>query len=239
MTQDPTNLNKVPRHVGLILDGNRRWARSNGLEPFEGHRKGYELLKKVSQHLFDQGVDFVSAYVFSTENWKRTQAEVKYLMDLLLRVVSHDLKSLAKDNIRIKILGFKTGLSPEILKAIERSEKSTSGNTRGTLGLCLNYGGRGEIVEAAKAALAEGRAADSLDEAAITRHLWAPDIPDIDLVIRTSGEQRLSNFMLWRAAYSEFYFMEKHWPAVTIDDIDDALGWFAGRERRFGGDKPA
>lgn len=225
----------VPTHVGLILDGNRRWAKEQGLPGVEGHRKGYEILKDIAQHLFDQGVRYVSAYIFSTENWKRTKEEVDYLMDLVLWVATEELAELDKRNIRVRFLGRKEGIREDIVKAIVDAEKRTAKNDGGTMGLCFNYGGRAEIVAAAQAALKKGLKPADLNETAITQHLWAADMPDIDLIVRTAGEQRLSNFMLWRAAYAELYFIDTYWPALSAADIDQALEWYAGRERRFGG----
>jgi undecaprenyl diphosphate synthase len=230
---------ELPNHIGLILDGNRRWAKAHGLAAVEGHLKGREVFKQICDHLFSRGVKCVSAYVFSTENWKRSKTEVDFLMNLVLRVLKEDLDDYHKRGVRISILGSRERLSAKVLKAVEDAESRTAQNTAGTLALCFNYGGRAEIVEAAKSALAEAGSPEALDEEAIKRHLWHPYIPDVDLVIRTSGEQRLSNFQLWRSAYAELYFMEKHWPEVTTEDVDGVLRWFAERERRFGGDESA
>jgi undecaprenyl diphosphate synthase len=220
----------VPAHLGIILDGNRRWAKANGLATLEGHRKGYENLKTIADAAIERGVQVVTAYVFSTENWNRSQEEVNYLMELLLWVATHEVNEMHKKGIRIRFLGSEQRLSPKILKAIKKAEEKTAGNTRGTLGLCLNYGGQTEIVEAVQA-IGEGE----VTMEAITQHLYAPDLPPVDMVIRTSGEQRLSNFMLWRAAYAELYFTDVHWPAFSETDLDAALAEFASRQRRFGG----
>ncbi len=223
----------IPKHVGLILDGNRRWARQNNLDTLEGHSKGYTKLKEIGEYLMDQGVGYVSAYIFSTENWKRTEREVRYLMDLVLSIFTEDIDEIHAKNIRLRFLGLPDRLSPEIMKAMKNAEVKTAGNTKGQLALCFNYGGRAEIVEAARIAAKKG----DISEKSITDNLWAADIPDVDLLIRTSGEQRLSNFMLWRAAYSELYFVEKHWPAIEPADMDIALDWYKNRTRRFGGGK--
>ena len=223
--------NILPIHLGFILDGNRRWAREQGLPTFEGHRRGYDNLKDIAKAAINSGVAFVSAFIFSTENWNRTADEVKYLMSLAYNVVTKDVEELNKENIRVVWLGSRDRLSQKLIDAIEKAESLTQANSRGTLALCFNYGGQQEIVDAASRLAETGQAitADSLQKA-----LYHPEVPSIDLIIRTSGEQRLSNFMLWRAAYAEFYFIAKHWPAFTADDLKDALIEFAARKRRFG-----
>lgn len=228
---------KLPVHIGLILDGNRRWARENGLETLEGHRKGYDALKDIATHLFDRGVEYVSAFIFSTENWSRSKEEVDYLMDLALWVAKEEAEEYHRRNIRVLFAGDKKGIKPEILEAISNTEKKTAKNTGGTAILCFNYGGHREIIEATREIIKENLRPDEIDEDLFAKHLYVPDVPPIDLIIRTSGEQRISNFMLWRAAYSELMFLNKHWPAITTDDMDAALENFASRERRFGGGK--
>lgn len=226
-----TDVQTLPTHVGFILDGNRRWAKANGLPQLEGHKKGYDNLKVIAEAAFDRGIPYVSAYIFSTENWNRAKEEVSYLMDLALIVFRRDMDELLQKGFRIKWLGIPDNLSKRHLKAIAESEERSKNNTRGTIGLCFNYGGKREIVDAANKAIEEGE----LTEETLTKHLYAPDMPAIDLIIRTSGEQRLSNFMLWRAAYSELLFVDKHWPAFTEEDLDKALAEYANRNRRFGG----
>ena len=224
----------VPQHLGLILDGNRRWAKDQGKPTYEGHKAGYENLKVIGKAAIKRGVSYVSAYVFSTENWKRTAEEVDYLMKLLLWVAKNEVKELDKENIRFRFLGERNRLSKDIIKAIDAAEDRTKNNTAGTLALCLNYGGQQEIVSAVNKALLEEPGKSSVTEDDIEQHLYASDIPPVDLIIRTSGEQRISNFMLWRAAYSELLFVDKHWPAFTEADLDEALEEFAYRQRRFG-----
>jgi undecaprenyl diphosphate synthase len=224
----------VPQHLGLILDGNRRWARAQGLPTFDGHRKGYENLKTIGKAGIKRGIKYVTAYVFSTENWSRSKEEVDYLMKLLLWVAKHEVAELNRENIRVRFIGSKDRLNDKILKAIDNAEELTKNNTTGTLVLCLNYGGQQEIADAVKAVMNRGVRADEVTKEVVEQQLYAPDIPPIDLIIRTSGEQRLSNFMLWRAAYSELYFVEKHWPDFNEDDLDVALADYAGRERRHG-----
>lgn len=224
----------VPKHLGLILDGNRRWAKAQGIPQLEGHRKGYENIKTIAKAAINRGVETVSAYVFSTENWQRSQEEVSYLMRLLEWVVKNEIKELDKENIRVRFIGAQHPLSVRMLKAIRAAEEKTQNNSRGTVAFCLNYGGHQEIVDATKRMIADGIDAAQVSVERIGRYLYAPEIPPVDLIIRTSGEQRLSNFMLWRAAYSELLFVDKHWPAFTEDDLDTALAEYAHRQRRFG-----
>ncbi len=222
----------LPTHVGLILDGNRRWAKGQGLPSLEGHRSGYKNLKDIAKHAVNRGVKYISAYIFSTENWNRSKEEVSYLLDLALWVATKEVKEVHKEGIRVRFLGTRDGLSAKLLQAIQKAEELTKDNIRGTLALCFNYGGQQEIVDAAQRLATEN--AQNITVESFASALYAPDIPAMDLVIRTSGEQRLSNFMLWRAAYAELYFSAKHWPAFTPDDFDDALVEFANRQRRFG-----
>lgn len=225
----------VPVHLGLILDGNRRWAQAQGIPKYEGHRKGYENLKTIGKAAIKRGVKYVSAYVFSTENWKRSADEVDYLMKLLVWVAKNEVKELDKENIRVVFAGSRERLSKTVLKAMDDAEEKTRNNTSGTLVLCLNYGGQEEIKSAVNQLLAENPGTTKVTEEQIAQHLYAPEVPPIDLLIRTSGEQRISNFMLWRAAYSELYFVNQHWPAFTEADLDEALAEYASRQRRFGG----
>lgn len=224
----------LPQHLGLILDGNRRWAKAQGLATYEGHKKGYENLKVIAKDAIKRGISYVSAYVFSTENWQRSSEEVDYLMKLLLWVAKNEVKELDKENIKVRFLGEKNHLSKDVLKAIEKAEKLTRNNTAGTLALCLNYGGQQEIVASVNKFLANNTNSSKLTMQDIEQNLYAPDIPPVDLLIRTSGEQRISNFMLWRVAYSELFFVDKHWPAFNTDDLDDALKAYLHRQRRFG-----
>lgn len=225
--------NSTLTHLGLILDGNRRWAKAQGLPTLEGHRKGYENLKTISLAAFDKGVRYVSAYVFSTENWNRSKEEVDYLMKLLIWVAKHELKELDKKNIRVKFVGSKDKLSKSVIKAVEEAEAKTINNTAGTLLLCLNYGGHQEIVDAVNKIITQ-KHNGPVSVKDFENQLYAPGVPSMDLVVRTSGEQRLSNFMLWRAAYSELLFVDKHWPDFSESDLDAALENYANRQRRFG-----
>ena|ERR1035438_1869172 len=231
---DIYSIDNVPNHLGLIMDGNRRWAKEKGLRPFEGHRRGYLRLKKIAEAAFDRNVNYVSAFVFSTENWNRSKEEVAYLMDLLYWVSTVELNKLNKRNIKIVFVGTKNGLSRKILDAIKVGEEKTVNNTGGTLVLCLNYGGQQELSDAFASLIRQGITAEQVTPEIINKNLYDPSLPPLDLIIRTSGEQRLSGFMLWSAAYAELKFVLKYWPAFTVADLEEALQDYAQRHRRFG-----
>jgi undecaprenyl diphosphate synthase len=216
------------------LDGNRRWAKARGLPTLEGHRQGYDNLKDIAKAAINRGVEFVSAYVFSMENWNRTPAEVKYLMGLAYRMLTKDVEELNKENIRVLWLGTTERLSERLKKAIQHAEEATKHNTKGTLAICFNYGGQQEIVDAAMKLVQEGIDAAKLTAEKFAQALYKPVVPALDLLIRTSGEQRLSGYMLWRAAYAELYFVDKHWPDFSEADLGEALADYAHRQRRFG-----
>lgn len=225
----------IPTHVGFIVDGNRRWAKQHGLPVYEGHMAGYNAIHEVAEAVFDCGVKYMSAYIFSTENWKRSEDEVSRLMGLVLKLLTADLPIFEKKNIRLRVLGSRDRVSPRILKAIDDAEVRTANNTAGTLAVCFNYGGQLEIADACKKIVQSGTEADAITPELIEQYLYAPEVPPIDLVVRTSGEQRLSNFMLWRAAYSELLFLDKPWPDMTKDDVTAILEEYTQRQRRFGG----
>lgn len=225
----------IPKHLGLILDGNRRWARSQGLPTLEGHRKGYENLKTIAREAFERGVEYVSAYIFSTENWSREKEEVDYLMNLGMRIATKDAKQLIKENIKIVVLGVEEKVPPRLIKAWREAEEDSKNNTGGTLALCFNYGGKREIIDAVKRIVDSGITKEDISEKVIEENLYHPEVPPVDFMVRTSGEQRTSNFMLWRLAYSELYFANCHWPAFDINELDMALGEYSRRNRRFGG----
>jgi undecaprenyl diphosphate synthase len=224
----------APEHLGLILDGNRRWAKEHGMPVAEGHRQGYMTLKRICKSALKHGVRYVSAYVFSTENWKRDRKEVKDLMKLLLWICKHEVKELDREGIRIRVIGHKLRLGHALARAIHDAEEKTKDNDRGTLLLCLDYGGQQEIVEATKRIVAEGIDPEDITPELLSKYLYAPDVPPVDLIIRTSGEQRLSNFMLWEAAYSELSFSKANWPDFTEEDLDRELQNYSKRHRRFG-----
>lgn len=225
----------IPTHLGFILDGNRRWARARNLPPVEGHRVGYEALKEVAEACFDRGVKVVTAYVFSTENWKRDAAEVSYLMKLLLWMAKKEVKVAVKNGIRLRFLGRRDVISADVRKAIEKAEEATKDLTKGTLAFCLDYGGQQEIADAARQCILDGLSPDEITPASLSARLYAPELPPIDMLVRTSGEQRISNFMLWRASYSELLFIPKHWPDMTKQDATDIIEAYGQRSRRFGG----
>lgn len=225
----------APKHVGIILDGNRRWAKKQGIPTLEGHRRGAEVFREIALAAFDRDIAYLSAFVFSAENWARTEEEVSYLMKLVVKAVEKYLDEFHKRGIRIVIIGQRNNLNMTVLKAIEKTEDKTKANQKGTLVLCFNYGGQQEIVDATKKILAENHTPSDVTQELFEQKLYSPEIPPIDLLIRTSGEQRTSGFMLWRAAYAELLFSEKLWPDYTVNDFDEALSDFNKRQRRFGG----
>ncbi len=228
-------MSDIPQHIGFIVDGNRRWAKQHGLPTYEGHLAGYNALKDVLLAALEQGVQYASAYVFSTENWKRSEEEVGHLMGLLLKVLESDVPIFVEKNVRLRVIGSREGLSETLKNAITRAEEKTRDLTGGELLLCLNYGGHLEIADAVKKIVQSGVGADEVTPEMITENLYAPEVPPCDVIVRTSGEQRLSNFMLWRAAYSEFIFLEKNWPDMRKEDVLDILEEYKKRNRRFGG----
>lgn len=222
------------KHLGIIMDGNRRWARSEGLPTLEGHRRGYDKLKKVGEWCLNRGIETLTVYAFSTENWKRTQEEVGYLMDLLYKAVTVEIDEFMKRDIRVRVIGRPEGLSEKMQKATEQIWERTKNNKRGLLQLAINYGGHAEIVDAIRKICGKGITPGEITEDLITQNLYAPDVPPPDLIIRTSGEQRLSGFLTWQSAYSELYFTQTHWPDFSEGDLQAALDWYEGRERRHG-----
>ena len=225
----------IPQHIGFVVDGNRRWAKKHGLPTYEGHLAGYNSLKDVLIESLNRGVKYASAYVFSTENWKRTAEEVNNLMGLLLRVLESDVPIFVENRIRLRVIGTREGLPKAVIKAIDRAEATTAELDGGELLLCLNYGGHLEIADAVKKIIQSGVSADDVTPEMIAQNLYAPEVPPCDLIVRTSGEQRLSNFMLWRAAYSELLFVDKLWPDMTKEDVSVILEEYQRRNRRFGG----
>lgn len=224
----------VPRHLGLILDGNRRWAREHGVPIYEGHKAGYRNMETILDAAMDRGVEYVSVYAFSTENWSRSRDEVRQLMKLFLWVFRHELGNLKRHGVRVHVLGNKLRIGKALLKAIHNAEAETKDYKRGTLLFCLDYGGQQEIVEAMKQLVADGTPASDITAERISDQLQADGVPPVDLIIRTSGEQRLSNFMLWQAAYSEFMFTNTKWPDFSVTELDEMLDKYAQRSRRFG-----
>jgi undecaprenyl diphosphate synthase len=229
----------MPAHVAIIMDGNGRWAQARGLPRFEGHRRGVEALRRAVRAAIEFGVAYLTIYSFSTENWNRPPEEVAMLMGLLKRFIRNDLAELHANDVRVRVIGRRVGLPSDIAALLCEAEELTRANAGLTLVVAFNYGGRQEIVEAARH-LARLAAAGSLDPSSIDAHsleawLDTANIPDPDLIIRTSGEQRLSNFLLWQAAYAEFVFLPIHWPDFDKSAFQFALDEFSARERRYGG----
>ncbi len=232
-------LTGAPVHVGVIMDGNGRWAARRGLPRIDGHRRGLEALRETVRAAIEFGLDYLTVYSFSMENWNRPVQEVADLMGLLKRFIQNDLNELHKSGVKVKVIGARDNLKADILALLDDAEDRTKANSRLTLIVAFNYGSRQEIAAAARA-LAEGVAAglikaSEIDETLFARHLDTAGIPDPDLIIRTSGEQRLSNFLMWQAAYSEFVFLPMHWPDFDRQAFSAALAEFSARERRFGG----
>lgn len=225
----------LPRHVGIIMDGNRRWAKERDLPVIKGHVAGQEALRHIVDHAFRKGVSYLTVYAFSTENWQRSQSEVGFLMQQIILALKKHVSEFIDSGVRIVFLGTQDGLPPRVKRAIADAEASTQHGTKGTLGICINYGGHQELVDAAKQLIRAGLPPEAVTADSLAQHLYHPEIPPVDLVIRTSGEQRLSNFMLWRAAYSEFIFRDEYWPDFTPAVFDECLVEYNRRQRRFGG----
>src|SRR6478672_8657662 len=229
----------VPRHVAIIMDGNGRWASARGLPRSEGHRRGVEALRRTVRAAGDLGIGILTIFSFSSENWSRPAPEVRELMGLLRRFIRNDLIDLHRNGVHIRVIGEREDLDPEIRRLLEEAEERTKDNNKLTLVVAFNYGGRQEIARAAQrlaAEVAAGRmAVQAITAEAIAAHLDAPELPDPDLIIRTSGEQRLSNFLLWQAAYSELVFVPTYWPDFDRAALEGAIAEYHRRERRFGG----
>jgi len=229
------NLDKnVPRHVAIIMDGNGRWAVARGLDVSEGHHAGYENIRRVVNDFANRGVEYLTLYAFSTENWDRPETEVNGILNLAIAVIAHEAQELHENGVRIKHLGRVDRLSPELRVELEQAVEMTAGNTGLTLGIAFDYGGRAEIVQAAKRMVEETVSPDEVDEQKFSEFLYTSDMPDVDLLIRTGGDLRISNFLLWQTAYSEFYSSETWWPDFFGERIDEAFDAFNERKRRFG-----
>ena len=232
---------RLPRHVAIIMDGNGRWAKKHKLNVSRGHQQGTETLREIIRHTDDLGIGALSLYAFSTENWNRSQEEVAALMQLILDFFRSEIDELDAKNVRILILGDKGRLPEKQRDALIEAEKRTARNTGLRLNIAINYGGRAELVRAARELATMVRNGtireDDITEQTLADHLYTAGQPDVDLLIRTSGEQRLSNFLLYQCAYAEFVFPQTLWPDFTVRDYDLALDAFAHRERRFGGRK--
>lgn len=222
---------QVPRHIAIVMDGNGRWANKRYLPRIAGHRQGVESLKRCARACDARGVQVLTVFAFSSENWKRPTEEVSGLMDLFAMALSREVKQLTADGVQLHFVGERQGLSPRVLRSMREAEAATANNTRLILNACFNYGGRWDITQAAQKLAGQGLAIteDNLNAAMAMAH-----VPDPDLVIRTGGEHRLSNFLLWQAAYSEFFFTDVLWPDFDELALDEAIAAFAQRERRFG-----
>ena len=224
-----------PVHIGIIMDGNGRWAQQRGLQRTQGYREGLSAAKSTVKAAHDAGIPYITLYTFSTENWRRTEDEVSFLMNLIKNNLRKEYEFYKTNDIRVVHSGDISSLPREIQDEIYLVEKDTAQFSSLTVNLAINYGGRNEILRSCKAALASGIQPESLSEEHIQHHLDQSDIPDLDLIVRTGGEHRLSNFMLWRSSYAEIYFTETLWPDFSAEELRFIIEWFNNRTRRFGG----
>jgi undecaprenyl diphosphate synthase len=224
-----------PRHVGIIMDGNGRWARQRGRPHSFGHRAGVRAIKRVMYGCEELGVEVLSVYTFSTENWSRPRPEVRYLMRLFHEAFQREIDEIHERGIRVVVSGRRADLSGAMRDRIDRAEARTANNRNGVLNVCLNYGGRAEVVDAVRSLIASGVRPEDVDERALAGHLYHPELPDPDLIVRTAGESRISNFLLWQSAYAEIHVTDTLWPDFDIHDLKLAIQDYQGRTRRFGG----
>ena len=231
---------ETPHHLAIIMDGNRRWSRQRGIAVLRGHQQGSNTLKTIARHAHDRGIRWLSAFAFSSENWSRPRPEVDGLMGLLRGFLENDISELNDENVKLRVIGNRSRLSSRLGKLIDWAEQETSGNSGLNLSLALDFGGHQDIAAAARSLATEAANglldASRIDEDMLKSRMAASPLPEIDMLIRTGGEQRLSNFMLWDLSYAELYFSQTLWPDFTTDDLDEAIRDFASRERRFGGD---
>ncbi len=231
----------IPQHVAIILDGNGRWAKSKGMPRNYGHVKGAQNLEVICRDAWEIGIKYLTVYLFSTENWKRSQEEVTALMQLFRRYTKTCLKTARENNMRVRVIGDPSAFAPDLQESLRKLEEETKGNTGLNFQLALNYGSRDEITRAVRRMAAESRDGilrpEDITEQTIADHLDTAGIPDPDLLIRTSGEQRLSNYLMWQLAYTEFYFTNTPWPAFSRQDLLEAIERYNGRDRRYGGVK--
>lgn len=229
---------KKLNHVAIIMDGNGRWAQKRGLKRTKGHQKGAEVLKKISEYVYDKGINVLSVFAFSTENWKRDKEEVDYLMDLFLKAFKENFNVVKKKGVKVIFSGVKTRLNDKVIKAMNDMTEETKDNKNGIFNICINYGGQDEIIEATKKIsndVKDGTISVGDINTQLFKSYLFNDLPPIDLLIRTSGEYRISNFMLWQMAYSELYFTDVLWPDFDDKEMEKAIDSFMGRDRRFGG----
>lgn len=230
-----SRISHIPEHVAIIMDGNGRWAKQRGLPRLAGHRAGTENIRRVIECFTEHQVKYLTLFAFSTENWNRPSREVTGLLRILEEVIERETKKLHEKGVKLRHLGRLDGLSERLQQKVQRAIELTKDNTRMTLSLAFNYGSRAEIVDALKRILRQGISPESIDEALISSYLYTAGLPDPDLIIRTAGEMRLSNFLLWQAAYSEYYCTPTFWPDFDREEIEKALVAYSRRERRFGG----
>jgi len=225
----------TPQHIGIIIDGNRRWARAQGKATFFGHERGFANVKKITRYAHSKGVKIITIYAFSTENWKRSAEEVSYLMHLIKLLVTKEVITLNKNGVKLNIFGDISAFDKDLRQSIKKSLLKTKNNKKAILNICLNYGGREEIITAVKKIVEAKIKPEKINSRMFAKYLYSKNLPDPDLIIRTSGEQRLSGFLTWQSVYSELYFSKKNWPEFTNQDLDKAIKEFNKRQRRFGG----
>jgi len=224
----------IPRHVAVIMDGNRRWAREQGVPEAQGHAAGVEAVRPIVERAQQRGVQVLSIYAFSRENWSRDQGEVRTIFSLLDAAIQDYTPDLVRQGVAVRLLGRLEEIDPRTRSSIEEALRRTAGGTRMTLNVAFNYSGRSEIVDAVRGCIRDGISPDDISEASLADRLYTADLPDVDLLIRTGGDQRISNFLLWQAAYAELYFCERFWPDFDPPELDLALEEYARRSRRFG-----
>ena len=226
----------APHHVAIIMDGNRRWAKERRFDVIKGHSQGSNTLNDIARHAQQTGVKFLTVFAFSTENWRRPQREVNALIDLMRRFLMQDLETLISDNVRLRIIGDLSPFDTDLRRLFDDAVKQTSQNTALQLTIAINYGGKQDLIQAMQSLTSELPSNTQIDEDKVKAALQTSDLPAIDFLIRTGGEYRLSNFILWDSAYAELYFTDKYWPDFSASDFDEALNDFQNRQRRFGGD---
>lgn len=233
--QPAVDFNALPRHIAIIMDGNGRWAQKRGLPRTAGHAAGAEVFRTIATYCKDIGLEYLTVYAFSTENWKRSEEEVGAIMSLLEKYLHEAIEKMERDKVKMKFFGDVSRLSPELQRLIQETSEISKRFDGVQVNICLNYGGRDEIIRAARAFAASGKPLESLTEDNFKDYMFSAGVPDPELIIRPGGEYRLSNFLMWESAYSELYFTDLYWPDFTTADIDKAIAWFQHRTRRYGG----
>jgi len=226
-------MNKL-NHLAIIMDGNRRWAKKRGLPAFEGHIHGYQTLKKVGDWCLEKGIEILTVYAFSTENWKRPKIEVNFLINLMQKILKNDINEFNKKGLKMRFIGQLEKYPKKLNQLIKQAEKLTKNNKKGTLIICLSYGGRSEIVDAIKKIIKKNINLNKITEKLIYKNLYSPDVPEPDLIVRTGGEMRLSNFLTWQSVYSELYFTKTLWPDFSKKEFNKILKEYNNHQRRFG-----